>query len=149
MGLALGLRKATGEGEGRKNFPLAAPIPFPFDYTKVPSFLQFNMAVLNNRKHGAPNENACKASYLRGGCCFVKTVEYVFPQVCDTSDTPASCLHTTDMRRDHTGISGFSFDPCRRDKGTKRNQKSTVLYLVHCCKNTNLSLKISDLSLQG
>lgn len=65
LGLALGLRKATGEGEGRKNFPLAAPIPFPFDYTKVPSFLQFNMAVLNKRKHGATNENACKASYLR------------------------------------------------------------------------------------
>ena len=68
LGLVLGLRKATGEREGRKNFPLTAPIPFPFDKTKVPSFfLQFNMAVLNNRKHGAPNENACKASYLSGG----------------------------------------------------------------------------------
>ena len=53
------------------------------------------------------------------------------------------------MRRDHRGISGFSFDPCRQDKGTKRNQKSTVLYLVHCRKNTNLPLTISDLSLQG
>ena len=64
----LGLRKATGEGEGRKNFPLTAAIPFPFDKTKVPSlFLQFNMAVLNNRKHGAPNENACKEGYLSGG----------------------------------------------------------------------------------
>lgn len=99
------------------------------------------MAVLNNRKDGTSNENACNASYLSGGRCLVKTVEYVFPQVCDTSDTPAFCLHTTDMRRDHKGISGFSFDPCRRDKGTKRNQKRTVLYLVHCCKNTNLPLK--------
>ena len=148
LGLVLGLKRRRGRGRGENISLSPPPSPFPLTRPKFPLF-SIQYGGFKQSKTRRTQWKRLQGKLFKRGWCFVKTVEYVFPQVCDTSDTPASCLHTADMRRDHRGISGFSFDPCRRDKGTKRNQKSTVLYLVHCCKNTNLSLKISDLSLQG
>lgn len=60
---------------------------------------------------------------------FVKTAEFFFPRVYGTWDTPASCLHTADMRRGRTRISGFSFGPCRLDTAPegKRKQRRCVI----------------------